>query len=174
MADPDPFRRLMGRWATGVSVVTAHAGGADYGLTVNAFLSVSLHPPTLLVSLSHDADTTPVIARGGPVAVNLLAFDQRALSERFAARGPPAEKFASVAFTRGENGAAILRDTLGALEARVVQRFEVADHTLVIGEVGALHLGREVPPLLFYRSQYAASDGGTTLTLPVERPPPKP
>ena len=78
----------MSRWATGVSVVTARDGSADAGLTVNAFLSVSLHPPTVLVSLTQDADTTPVIERTGPFAVNFLAADQRALSERFARRRP--------------------------------------------------------------------------------------
>ncbi len=70
--DGAEFRNLMARWATGVSVVTARDGALDAGLTVNALLSVSLAPPSVLVSLTEDADTTPVIERTGLFAVNLL------------------------------------------------------------------------------------------------------
>ncbi len=172
-APPDPavFRRLMGRWATGVSVVTAREDGHDLGLTVNAFLSVALVPPTVLISLSHDADTTPVIGRTRHFAVNLLAFDQRGLSERFAKTLPPAEKFRGLPVERGNTGAALLPETLGSLEARVARELDVADHRLFVGEVVALHPGREVPPLLFFGSRYAESDGSRTLTL---GPPPAP
>ncbi|HXQ79552.1 MAG TPA: flavin reductase family protein, partial [Thermoplasmata archaeon] len=89
--DGSEFRNVMARWATGVSVVTARDGPLDAGLTVNAFLSVSLAPPSVLVSLTEDSDTTPVIERTGLFAVNFLAADQRALSERFALPNSPAE-----------------------------------------------------------------------------------
>ncbi len=170
-----PFRRLMARWATGVSVVTTRLAEDDFGLTVNAFLSVALDPPTVLVSLTREADSTPAIAASGTYAVNFLAFDQRELSERFARAVPPRSKFEGVPVARGTTGAPLLPATLGALEAKVTERIDLADHRLFVGEVVALHPGREVPPLLFYGSQYAASDGlrGLTLPGPAPGPPPK-
>jgi flavin reductase (DIM6/NTAB) family NADH-FMN oxidoreductase RutF len=164
--DPTAFRGAMARWATGVSVVTALGPVGPVGLTVNAFLSVALQPPTILISLTHDADSTPVIDQSGRFAVNLLAADQRSLSERFARTDPPAEKFRGLEVRTGEAGLPLLADTLGALEARVIQRIDVADHRLFVGEVTAIHAGREAPPLVFYRSQYAAPDADGALHLP--------
>ena len=163
--DSAEFRQLMGRWPTGVSVVTARDGALDAGLTVNAFLSVSLGPPSVLVSLTDDADTTPVIERTGQFAVNLLAADQRPLSERFALATPPAEKFAGVRFHRGATGLALLDDTMGALECRLVSRIPCYDHVLFVGEVVRQEVGRDAPPLLFFRSTYADAEGSDRLHL---------
>jgi len=159
------FRGLMARWATGVSVVTARDGPIDAGLTVNAFLSVSLTPPSVLVSLTEDADTTPVIERTGLFAVNLLAADQRPLSERFARPVPPTEKFADLPIHRGRTGLALLDGTLGAFECRVVSRSPAYDHVLFVAEVVHSELGRDTPPLLFFRSAYAEAEPGDRLHL---------
>jgi flavin reductase (DIM6/NTAB) family NADH-FMN oxidoreductase RutF len=164
------FRRLMARWATGVSVVTARDGDSDGGLTVNAFLSVSLNPPTVLVSLMRDVDTLPLVERSRRFAVNFLAADQRSLSERFARTVPPAEKFRDTAFHRGSGGVALLDGTLGALECRVASLTPAYDHVLVVGEVVSQELGREAPPLLFYRSTYAEADGPDRLRFPPAYP----
>ena len=163
--DASEFRALMSRWATGVSVVTARDGNADAGLTVNAFLSVSLYPPAVLVSLTQDADTTPVIERTGRFVVNFLAADQRALSERFALAVPPSEKFAGVPLHRGTSGIALLDGALGAVECRVTSRVPVYDHVLFVGEVLHQELGREAPPLLFFRSAYSEAEGSDRLHL---------
>lgn len=159
------FRQLMARWATGVSVVTAREGEADAGLTVNALLSVSLNPPSVLVSLMRDVDTLPVIERSGRFAASFLAADQRALSERFAETIPAAEKFRGVAVHRAPHGAPLLDGTLGALECRVVQRVTAFDHELVLGEVEFQEVGRTASPLLFFRSGYAAEEGADRLRL---------
>jgi len=156
--DGTEFRNLMARWATGVSVVTARDGPLDAGLTVNAFLSVSLAPPAVLVSLAEDSDTTPVIERTGLFAVNFLTADQRALSERFALPSPPAEKFAHVAVHRGKTGVALLDGTLASLECRMMSRIPVYDHILFLGEVVDLTFGRDAPPLLYFHSAYAGLD----------------
>lgn len=168
---PEPFRRLMAEWATGVSVVTARDDTGDGGLTVNAFLSVALDPPTILVSLTRDADTVPRLEASGSFAVNLLASDQRDLSDRFARSVAPAEKFRGLPVRRGITGAALLLDTLGALEARVERRIEVADHLLYLGQVLRLHPGRTARPLLFFRSGYAEEEGTAALRLPSPHPP---
>jgi 3-hydroxy-9,10-secoandrosta-1,3,5(10)-triene-9,17-dione monooxygenase reductase component len=169
-APADAFRRLMSRWATGVSVVSASDGSTDAGLTVNAFLSVSLTPPTVLVSLSSDVDTLPVIERSGHFAVSLLAADQRPISERFARVDPSSVKFQGVPHHRAPHGSPILDGTIGALECEVVARTPVRDHYLVIGEVHFHEIGREAPPLLFFRSGYAVAEAPDQLRLPAGRP----
>lgn len=170
-ADPTAFRRLMGRWATGVSVVTAREGDVDHGLTVNAFLSVSLRPPLVLVSLTQEIDTTPVIERTGRFAVHLLAHDQRALSERFAAVVPPAEKFRGLPVHRGASGLARPDGVLATFDCAVQGTFPVADHRLVVGAVEEVEEGRDVPPLVFFRSGYADADPDGVLRLPPPRSP---
>lgn len=167
--DGPAFRRLMGRWATGVSVVTAREQDVDVGMTVNALLSVSLAPPSLLISLTREADTTPRIERSGRFAVNVLASDQRALSVRFAQEIPPAEKFRGLAFHRGPSGLALLDGAISALECRVVSKTPAYDHLLILGEVLHHELGRDASPLLFFRSDYATAEGPATVRLP---PPP--
>ncbi len=155
----------MGRWATGVSVVTAREGSADSGLTVNALLSVSLAPPSLLVSLSRDADTTPLIERSGRFAVSFLASDQRWVSERFARSDPPAEKFRDVPIHRSPGGLALLDGALGSAECRVVSKTPAYDHLLVVGEVLHQEVGRDALPLLFYRSEYSEPGSGGAVRL---------
>jgi 3-hydroxy-9,10-secoandrosta-1,3,5(10)-triene-9,17-dione monooxygenase reductase component len=172
---PDPpdasrFRAWMGRWATGVSVVTAHAAEHEAGLTVNALLSVSLRPPSLLVSLTNDADTLPVIEGSGHFGVSILAADQRPVSERFALAVPAAEKFTGVPFHRGPAGSPLLDGTLAGAECRVVSRTVAFDHVLLLGEVFYLEVGRDAPPLVFYRSGYAAAEGSDRLRFGPARP----
>ncbi len=167
--DAAAFRGLMARWATGVAVVTARDGDRDAGLTVNALLSVSLTPPSLLVSLTQDADTTPVIDRSRAFAVNFLAADQRAVSEQFARTLPPAEKFRGIGFHRGRTGAPLLEGTLGAAECRVAGWHPQYDHVLIVGEVIAEELGRPEAPLLYFRSGYAEPEPDGRLRLPPAR-----
>ena len=166
---PGELRSLMSRWATGVAVVTAHEGATDAGMTVNALISVSLNPPSVLISLTRDADTTPVVERSGIFAVSFLAADQRALSERFAKAVPTAEKFAGLAVHRGRTGAALLDGVLGTLECRVVSTTLAFDHALFLGEVIGLDLGADRPPLVFHHSGYAELDPEGRLTLPPPR-----
>jgi len=170
LADRGAFRQLMARWATGVSVVTARDRDLDGGLTVNAFLSVSLNPPAVLVSLMRDVDTLPLIERSRRFAVSFLAADQRSLSDRFARTIPSAEKFQGVTIHRGSDGLALLDGTLGALECRVASLTPTYDHVLVVGEVVRQELGREAPPLLFYRSTYADAEGPDRLRVPATGP----
>ena len=170
-ADPMAFRALMARWATGVSVVTAHDAGADAGLTVNAFLSVSLTPPAVLVSLTKNVDTLPLIERSRRFAVNVLAADQRALSDRFASQRPSAEKFQELPVHRGPTGIALLDGTLGAIECRVVAMHPAFDHVLLLGEVERLSAGTDAPPLLYFHSGYGEVDPEGHVRLPVARRP---
>lgn len=164
------FRRLMGRWPTGVAIVTARSEGRDYGLTVNALLSVSLSPPTLLVSLGNEADSTPVVERSGRYAVSFLTASQRAISERFAQTTSPEEKFRDLPVDRTPGGLAVLPGSVARLECRVRRVVPELDHRLVFGEVDWVDLGPDAGPLLFHRGGYAEDDGHGGLRLPPARP----
>jgi flavin reductase (DIM6/NTAB) family NADH-FMN oxidoreductase RutF len=144
----------MGRWPTGVAIVTTRDGTMDYGLTVNGLLSVSLRPPALLVSLGEDADSCAAVARSRVFVANFLTVQQQAISERFALSLAPGEKFRDLALHRGATGAAILDGSLGALECRVISEFQVSDHRLFVGEIVAQELGADSAPLVFHRSRY--------------------
>ncbi len=164
------FRRAMARWATGVSVVTARGPDGDAGLTVNAMLSVSLEPPSLLVSLHRDVDTLPVVERSRAFAVNLLSHRQQELSERFARAVPSEEKFRGLPVHRGVTGAPLLDGTLGTVECRLVSATPAFDHRLLVGEVVRIELGADEAPLLFFRSGYASREADERLRLPASRP----
>jgi flavin reductase (DIM6/NTAB) family NADH-FMN oxidoreductase RutF len=150
--DQDAFRAVLGRFASGVTIVTVRgANGRDYGMTVSAFSSVSLEPPLVMVCIGEDASLKPMIAEATHYGVSILASDQEALSRRFAAHG---ERFDGVGFTRGENGMALIDGALAFMECRIVARHRAGDHTVVIGEVEAASVADQ-RPLLYYRGGYA-------------------
>ncbi len=169
--EPALFRRMMGRWPTGVAVVTAREHGTDHGLTVNALLSVSLDPPTVLASLGVDADSTPVVERTGRFAASFLSADQRALSERFARTVPSEEKYRGLAVDRTPGGLAVLPGAIARFECEVMSVHPGGDHRLVLGEVRWIDLPGEGMPLVFHRGSYAEPDGVGGLRLPGARPP---
>lgn len=151
--DPDTFRSVLGRFAAGVTVVTAcDADGLDHGMTVSAFCSVSLEPPLVLVCIDHAASMFPVLGTATAFAVNILSHGQEALARRFAAVEP--NRFAGVGYSRGRGGCALLDDVLAHLECTVTGRFAAGDHTIVVGQVETAEAHSE-RPLLYYRGGYA-------------------
>jgi flavin reductase (DIM6/NTAB) family NADH-FMN oxidoreductase RutF len=151
--DPDDFRSVLGRFATGVTVVTAQdTDSVDHGLTVNSFTSLSLAPPLVLVCIDHEASLHPAMTACSHFVINILAAGQEALARRFAA--PESDRFEGVGFTRGMCGAPILDDVLAYLECRASRAIPGGDHTIFIGEVEHAET-RSASPLLFYRSGYA-------------------
>ena len=152
--DPDSFRSVLGRFASGVTVVTAvDAGGRDHGMTVSAFCSVSLAPPLVLVCIDRDASMHELLHETSHFAVNILSSRQEALSRRFS--HPEADRFDGIGYTRGPRGSALLDDALAWLECRIVARHAAGDHTVIVGEAEAGESGGE-RPLLYYRGGYAA------------------
>jgi flavin reductase (DIM6/NTAB) family NADH-FMN oxidoreductase RutF len=151
--DPDEFRSVLGRFATGVTVVTARDTNAvDHGLTVNSFTSLSLAPPLVLVCIDHEASLHPAMTACSHFAVNILSSQQEALARRFAA--PETDRFDGVGYTRGICGAPILDDVLAFLECRATRAIPGGDHTIFIGEVERAE-ARSAGPLLYYRGGYA-------------------
>ena len=151
--DPDAFRSVMGRFASGVTVVTTRdADGRDHGLTVSAFCSLSLDPPLVLVSVDHDSSMHPALSANVYFVVNILADHQEALARRFAA--PETDRFEGIGFERGTNGAPVLDDVLAFVECRKTNSVAGGDHTIFVGEVEHGD-ARSAGPLLYYRGGYA-------------------
>ena len=151
--DSAAFRAVLGRFASGVTVVTGRDGaGQDHGMTVSAFCSVSLEPPLVLVCLDRSAELQPALVPGSAYAVNVLAEHQEALSRRFASEVD--DRFEGVGYTRGGTGLPLLDDALAHLECRVEARVDAGDHVVVIGRVEFAQVNEGAGPLLYYRSGY--------------------
>lgn len=152
--DSSEFRRILGHFTTGVTVVTTlDSTGAPKGLTLNAFASLSLDPPLVLVCIDRSADTHDIVARTGVFVVNVLAGDQERVARRFA--GDEAQRrFDGIGWRRETTGAPVLDDVLAWIECRVRDAVDGGDHTIFVGDVVAAD-AREGAPLAFYRGGYA-------------------
>jgi flavin reductase (DIM6/NTAB) family NADH-FMN oxidoreductase RutF len=151
--DSATFRSVLGRFVSGVTIVTARdAGGVDHGMTASAFCSVSLDPPLVLVSIAHDATLHPVLLEQNELAVSILTASQEAIARRFAEKLD--NRFEGVGFTRGVSGAPLIDGALATLEGRVVHRYSGGDHTIFVAEVLAASATTD-EPLLYYRGGYA-------------------
>jgi flavin reductase (DIM6/NTAB) family NADH-FMN oxidoreductase RutF len=151
--DPDTFRAVLGRFASGVTVLTTRdADGRDHGMTVSAFCSVSLTPPLVLACIDHGTDMQGVLPATRFFGISILEETQEALSRRFAEL--PSNRFDGIGYSRGESGVVLLDDALAHLECRQLTRHEAGDHTIYVGEVERASTGQG-RPLLYYRGGYA-------------------
>jgi flavin reductase (DIM6/NTAB) family NADH-FMN oxidoreductase RutF len=151
---PDHFRSVMGRLATGVTVVTATSPGGPVGMTANAVCSLSLDPLLLLVCFDNEARTLPVVRDVGRFGVNVLRADQEALARLFASKRPESEKFAGVPHTV-HDGIPVIEGALAWVGCRLERVIPGGDHTIGIGAVEAAEAGHG-DPLLWFRGSYRA------------------
>ncbi|HLG71127.1 MAG TPA: flavin reductase family protein [Chloroflexota bacterium] len=152
--DPMEFRRTLGCFATGVTVITATDDqGKPRGLTANAFSSLSLEPTLILVCVDHRSDSFPVISQAESFAVNILGEEQREISQRFARKGE--DKFEGIGFHAGITGAPVIDGSLAVIECLRHEAYEAGDHTIFIGNVQHIEHGPG-KPLLFFRGNYAS------------------
>jgi flavin reductase (DIM6/NTAB) family NADH-FMN oxidoreductase RutF len=150
--DPPALRQVLGRFATGVTIVTCvDAAGARIGLTANSFNALSLDPPLVLWSLRQASPSLPAFRAARHFAVNILAESQVELSRRFASRVE--DKFAEGGWSDGEGGAPVHTGAAAVIECERVQAQEVGDHVLFIGRVLRL-ADIATPPLLFHGGHY--------------------
>ncbi|MBT00513.1 MAG: flavin oxidoreductase [Oceanospirillaceae bacterium] len=152
--DPKAFRRALGNFATGITVITATApNGERVGVTANSFNSVSLDPPLILWSIDKRSGSFKVFEQASHFAVNILAADQIDLSNHFAK--PSDDKFAGIEFDEGAGGAAVLRDCAAVFQCEKYEVVEGGDHWILIGKVvGFEDIGRA--PLLYHQGSYSA------------------
>jgi flavin reductase (DIM6/NTAB) family NADH-FMN oxidoreductase RutF len=151
MTTPDRYRDVIGRFATGVTIVTAQAEHGPCGTTANALTSLSVEPPTLLLCLNRESATGRVVAEVGAFAINILADGQGELARRFATKG--SDKFSGVSVAAGELGQPLLEDALAHLECRVTEQVAGGTHVVFIARVEHAS-ARPGAPLAYFRGRF--------------------
>jgi flavin reductase (DIM6/NTAB) family NADH-FMN oxidoreductase RutF len=155
---PDEFRRALGHFATGVTIVTtSDADGRPTGMTVSAFASVSLDPPLVLVCVDHKSQTYPSILERGRFAVNVLSCDHEQASRRFASSKP--DKFDGTAHAMSSTGLPLIDGALAHLECVTMNTHVEGDHTIFVGRVERASVS-DGEPLLYFRGKYGRLQGG--------------
>jgi flavin reductase (DIM6/NTAB) family NADH-FMN oxidoreductase RutF len=148
----EEFRTALGRFASGVTVVTAKgARGELLGITVSAFASVSLEPPLVLVCIDKRASLHGHMSDGAHFAVNILEEDQELMSRRFASKDD--DRFNGTAYRESADGTPLIEGALATLECRVVHAYPGGDHTIIVGEVESTSVG-DGRPLAYFRGGY--------------------
>lgn len=151
-ADGRAFRRCLGQFATGVTVMTAQHSGERAGMAVNSFSALSLEPPLVLWSIRRASASLPVFTGASHFAVNVLAGDQVEVANLFAT--PGIDKFAAARWHAGRTGSPVLAGTIATMECARERLLDGGDHLIVIGRV--LHFARHAgEPLLFAQGRYA-------------------
>lgn len=151
--DPKDFRRALGNFATGVTIVTTNAAdGTPVGITANSFNSVSLEPPMVLWSLANNARSLPAFSGSEFWNVHILSNEQEALSNRFAR--PSEDKFAGLTLDSQASGAPLLPGCSARFQCKSAFKYEGGDHTIFVGEV-VKYDSCALPPLLYVTGGYA-------------------
>lgn len=158
----EQLKKVMRRYPTGVTVVTIEHDDHIHGLTVNAFASVSLDPPLVLISIGRDQHSHGLIQAAGGFTVNILSQEQAALARQFSE--PVSEeggRFQDVPHTRHLAGAPVLEGCLAYLDCRTVAAHEAGDHSIFVGRVESSEVLADGLPLLFFEGRYRGlgSDG---------------
>lgn len=152
--DQKEFRRALGSFATGITIVTTRSGGEIHGMTANAFTSVSLDPPLILVSVDRKARLLGELERAGRFAVSVLAEEQEEWSRHFARQAQPRGAEFAPEWVPGD-GPPLVPGALAHLRCRVDQFLDGGDHVLVLGRVEELgDASDRRGALLYYRGQY--------------------
>jgi len=133
-AEPSTYRAVMRRFPTGVTIVTTVLDGRPKGFTANAVASVSADPPLVLVCVSRQARTHPILAQAGRFCVNLLKIEQELLAREFAMRGE-GDPFEGLAYRSGRTGSPVSEGALAYLDCEVAEEYSVGTHTILIGAV---------------------------------------
>ncbi len=155
----EEFKAALRRWASGVTVLTARAGGADLGMTASSFSSLSLSPPQVLVCVAKSAAIHAAVVEAGGFGITILAEDQMEISNRFAGRFPKdQDRFADLSFTRGaRSGAPLLAGGLARMDCALAHALDGGDHSIFVGEVQAAEVSDEREPqaaLLYAAGRY--------------------
>ena len=149
------LRLAMRHWTTGVTIVSVSYQGVQHGMTVSSFTSVSLTPPTILISLEKTTRTHRLLTKAGFFGVTILNTSQEEISERFAGRNTEdQDRFKGLRFHTIITGAPFLEGGLSFIDCRVIGSYPVNTHTLFIGEVLAVEIGQDGEPLVHFNRRY--------------------
>ena len=150
------LRALMGRFATGVTVVAARYGPLMAGMTANAIATISIDPPILMASIARKAETHNAIFGSHAFSVSVLADDQQALAECFAqpTTATKLTRFCDAAWHEAETGSPILEGALAYFDCRLTEHHDGGDHTIFLGEIVAAGYREDAAPLIWYGSRF--------------------
>jgi len=151
----DEFRKCLGSWASGVTVVTTCADGVIHGMTVSDFSGTSLSPPLVTVCAATDSNTTRMIAEGECFAVNVLSQEQQDLSNHFSSRKTENSRFEGVDYTQAATGAPLLTGAVVQMDCRLVAQHPAGDHVLYVGQIEHAVMN-DAEPLIYFCGQYRA------------------
>ena len=150
--DPREIRNVMGHFATGVTVITTKdKSGTPQGITANAFTSLSMDPPMVLICIDKKANCYDCFEESNVFAVNFLGEHQEHLSTRFATKG--IEKFEGIEWRRGEHDEPLLEDAIGYVTCTIKHSYEGGDHTIYLGQILTAEASGD-RPLLFFKGKY--------------------
>ena len=158
--DGAQFRHLLGRFATGVTVITTGSLKQPHGMTANAFSSLSLQPPLVLVCIDHRRQSYRRIQEQGWFGVSVLADTQQWVADLFAARVPGEAARTDGLFEAGVMGLPLIGSCLAQLECRLTAVYPGGDHSIFVGEVVHGRLGPASRPLIFFQGAYRQLDAG--------------
>jgi flavin reductase (DIM6/NTAB) family NADH-FMN oxidoreductase RutF len=154
-ADPAQFKRALGLWASGVTVVTTRTNGRIYCMTASSFSSLSIDPLLIIICVARSAKLHELLEPGGAFAVNVLREDQRALGEAYARSGrEPVEQLDLIDTFDGPSGSPIFSPCLAYLDCRIHRIYDGGDHSIVVGEVLAAGSDESAMPLIYFNRSY--------------------
>ena len=157
MAESEELRTLLGRFPSGVCVVTVDAGGQRLGLTVGSLVGLSLDPPLVGFAISREAAMHALLREAGGCAISLLAAGQKWLAQHFARGVPPIAMWHGVAVEPGAEGAPLLVGALGWLECTLREEVAAGTHTFFVCDVRRVELGEDAPALVRMRGEYSGT-----------------
>jgi len=157
VASGDDLRAAMRRFASGVAVVTFDDEGDKAGVTVGSLVSLSLEPPLVGISIGRDSSAHEPLRAAGRFVVNLLGGDQAALAQHFARNVPPIARWGGIRTRESDLPEPLLADALAWLECAVVAEHAAGDHTIFVGELRSVELGRVAPGLVYVGGSYRAA-----------------
>jgi len=150
----EDFRKAMRNYPQGVAIVACMNEGKPYGMTVSSFISVSMEPPLLLVSLMKGDYIHRLLSHAEHFSVNMLAYNQSELSIRFSQIDNIERRFDGVKYSIDVRGVPIIDDCIASIVCRRWKNYDIADHTLIIGKVVKINTLRDANPLVYFRKKY--------------------
>lgn len=150
--DIENYKEVLGQFCTGITVITSLHGDDPVGFTCQSFTALSMQPPMILLCSQKNSRSWPRIREVGTFVVNVMAANQRWVSDSFAQSG--ADKFSGVEWSVTSQGLPAIEGSLAWIECEVTEEIDAGDHTIVIGGIQGFGLGKAGEPLLFHRGKY--------------------